>query len=542
MQVQQLYDYTDMLKANLQSAITIGGKLQFKDDKQYQEFLDSGLIIGSLLVNTVSLLPVYNTSDNTIWDAVEAKVTLWGGNPQTDMNLRHLALVEILDELSAPDDILAQIEKVRVVAKFDVVDDTKIQFGDQVYVKADPYTSRLAETPFGNKVYRIYVDGTNGLDTNTGFDQDKPVKTIKQALSLLPIDLGGYGVYVIIKPGTYIMPRTVEFNNGFIDFMWYGKSLYEGSVEDTSGQIGFINYMNSDDPNLTDDQVIFINESETTNDAFYFKGKEMSYAFTAQNPGLNYNEVGKFYAERIVFKVNPDLPAKQYWTLIVFDRCNWWNEGQQQLFDATSCNSAVGFMWEATAFVRSIKIVANDVGGNTNTGQWRGAIVFSNNTSNITIEKITCGYAVGFEGVDGISITGFKQLLSNFDKYAENSKINFTGATISQGNLPTAEYQIYLSAQYRGQMIYNTTVATLLDNSIEPHIVKNESTTKTFVSSKIKQTTNNVIVGVLASVPTDSELSNKDLIFYMDETTDTLKVKYKDSGGVVQTGDIAILT
>lgn len=546
MQVQQFYDYTDMLKANLQSAITIGGKLQFKDDKQYQEFLDAGLIIGSLLVNSESA-NVYNTSDNTIWNAVEAKVTLWGGNPQTDMNLRHLALVEVLEPLSAPDDILVQIEKVRVVAKFDVVDETKIQFGDQVYVRADPYTKNLVMASWGSNIWRVFVDGEMGDDLNDGLTWGKAKKTITSALDTLPDNLLGYEARIVIHPGIYNENIEVaRFQNcPKLDFMWVGTHL--NLPEEVGG------LWNPDSYTIRSDEPVHIKGVGTEKSVITgsWNAKDVIIEFEAVNwtGGKTFNDVGYFVYDKIIIEpelLNTNAIIHLRNTSLRIDMCGI----KLILNDANQ-----GIVGESSDLV-SIKAL-HVVGGSGKASGFNSPQLGA--MAPIVVIDVKEAY-IGDYGLDYLRTKidnnewdtpfvyeGVTHLFSVWDKGNVIAKFKTTTLTIIQGDQPTLEplvMRLHL-ADIGGHYEYDSTKITLVDNATKERYIKDWATGEEkslMASNKMKFVGNNFIPKISTTVPADSSLANNEYAFYMDEATDTLKVKYKDSGGVVQTGDIAILT
>jgi len=533
MQVQQFYDYTDMLKANLQSAITIGGKLQFKDDKQYQEFLDAGLIIGSLLVNSESA-NVYNTSDNTIWDAVEAKVTLWGGDPANDMNLRHLALVEILDGLSAPDDILVQIEKVRVVAKFDVVDETKIQFGDTVYVEADPYSSTKVKAFWGDyDIYRICVK-PDGDDTKSGLDWENAVATIQGAMSKIPDNLGGTSAHILFYPGDYIITERYEIskNNGHIVFSWMGS---------------------------------WVGSSDIVNAEWYRVGKEQSY-FTSDEP-VNFimsEDIVGYWGfsidsteKNLKFSIenrNPDN-GKKYWDKIRFvgnvsggiERVVHLKGVACQFNDAFTIDLkgskiAVCFSSNTSGFMRAYKII-----GGTNANST--AFVYEGVNVTMGIYSYAMTYETGYAPEQNYGhLEKIVWMLEKIETASENeTKFLKNSHYIDNSAIANAKPKLKIGPTAGGIYSYDTDQMDLQDSSTKARTINvytNGSLVGTinYINSKIKTNGDSTIYKVSTTVPADADLSNQDVVFYMDEATDTLKVKYKDSGGVVQTGEIAVLT
>ncbi len=547
MQVQQFYDYTDMLKANLQSAITIGGKLQFKDEAQYNEFLDAGLIIGSLLVNTVSGLPVYDTAENTIWDAVEAKVTLWGGDPANDMNLRHLALVEILDALSAPDDILVQIDKVRVVAKFDVVDETKIQYGDQVYVQADPYTKNLVFAGWGSNIWRVFVDGELGDDLNDGLTWGKAKKTIKSALDTLPDNLLGYEARIVIHPGIYNENVEVSrFQNcPKLCFMAIGTFL---NLEEEVGGL-----WNPDSVTIRSDEPVHIKgvgtEKSVLTGSWNAKDVKVDFEAADWTGGKTFNDIGYFLYDKFIIEpeaLNTNAVLHMRNTSLNIDVCGI------KIF-LKDANQGIHLDGSESATIKALHVVGGTgkaSGYNSPQLGWNAPIV-ANGVKSLLVGEYGLDYLrtkiTNNEWDTPFVFEGVTHLLAVWDGSVVTSKFKTTTLTNLQGEQPTLEPLIIRlqNANISGKVEYDSTKITLVDNATNERYIKDWATGEEkslMASNKMKFVGNNFIPKISTTVPADSSLGNTEYVFYMDETTETLKVKYKDSGGVIQTGDIAILT
>lgn len=561
MQVQQFYDYTDMLKANLQSAITIGGKLQFKDDKQYQEFLDAGLIIGSLLVNSESA-NVYNTSDNTIWDAVEAKVTLWGGNPQSDMNLRHLALLEVLEPLSAPDDILVQIEKVRVVAKFDVKDDETLEFGGNVYVQADPYSKMLIpQTTGGTDLrYRFFLDATNGNDENDGQSWVNALKTVQAAIDKLPSNLDGHKGVLIFAPGTYDGRIELDkFKNGEVIFQHISKRQYEQMSQetiDTYGDFIGINTLGVAPYSSTENVKFKYTQDVITTSALIRSNNQTDSGFKLSiansTYGKNWNEDDFAMAEAFEF-VGPDVTGSGesvYNHFFDLKNCAFFVDQAKPIFNFKGLATSAFILAGNVEFtMKSGSFIGGDGNASVSTSHPFGAIIANNPGNKIITE---CWKAYNY--VDQISgsvlanqkrwsITGFRRFIYSFNTNDLSIDLSSTSMIeYLQGSLPDADLpKLITHSNDSGYLKYNDTLFVLEDNSLVAHNVYKNGVLTSFIGGGLKKQTS-TIIPISSTVPSDAELANKDLVFYMDEATDTLKVKYKDSGGVVQTGDIAILT
>lgn len=72
----------------------------------------------------------------------------------------------------------------------------------------------------------LYVDGTNGDDSNNGIES-QPYKTIMAAINSVPKDLGGHRVYIYVAPGTYDEIVTI---NGFYNASGYEAFVLRGST------------------------------------------------------------------------------------------------------------------------------------------------------------------------------------------------------------------------------------------------------------------------------------------------------------------------
>jgi len=112
-----------------------------------------------------------------------------------------------------------------------------------------------------------------------------------------------------------------------------------------------------------------------------------------------------------------------------------------------------------------------------------------------------------------------------------------------QGLLPDANSpQIYLGDQAQPTIDFNSTVATLIDNSSAPHTITDRVTGVVFIflGSGLKKIANHFQFPLQTTAQSDSYLQNKDVSFYIDEVNHKLKVKLKYSNGVIKTGEISL--
>lgn len=72
----------------------------------------------------------------------------------------------------------------------------------------------------------LYVDGTNGDDSNNG-TESQPYKTIMAAINSAPKDLGGHRVYIYVAPGTYDESVVI---NGFYNTSGFEAFILRGST------------------------------------------------------------------------------------------------------------------------------------------------------------------------------------------------------------------------------------------------------------------------------------------------------------------------
>lgn len=104
------------------------------------------------------------------------------------------------------------------------------------------------------------------------------------------------------------------------------------------------------------------------------------------------------------------------------------------------------------------------------------------------------------------------------------------------------KFKLYFEEGFKGNVTYHSDIIQLYDKSSAPHYIKDAKINKVsrYVSNLIKSSDDN-IYKVRNTEIADTDLSNGELVFYTDEATDKLMVKYKDTAGVVFHGNVALL-
>ena len=395
----------------------------------------------------------------------------------------------------------------------------------------------------------------DGSDLNDGSDFDNAVKTFNRISELLPNDLGGANAYIFIHGGDYSFstPQLLNKNNGSIFIKWVGT--YANSETDESGFYAFIrNGLTSPIANDSQARLLYSSDMPVNQNLLTFKGTA-EYTFDSADLSKAWNAVGYLYFDRIVI-VGSETVGKESGNLLVLECKQFISDGGLSLDMKLTTARGIIVGQVSSGYIKSIKIIGGTGSASTSTATNKGAIfIWPDNESSFFIDDASFGWAAGYEpSVSGknFEVTNVANLISNeyYGKEKGNMVIFHAGSLNYDGSGLSRTKARILRSSTNSQMEvqYDPDVIEFVDSSTAPRTTKilNSSgsviSTSVIMANELKTINNSLLQKISTTVPADADLSNKDLVFYMDETTDTLKVKYKDSGGVVQTGDIAILT
>ncbi|MDH7605535.1 MAG: hypothetical protein QHH13_11585 [Melioribacter sp.] len=415
---------------------------------------------------------------------------------------------------------------------------------------------KMITFPWGAKGFVYFVDAENGNDNNSGLTLKNAKKTFNAVLDLLPTDLLGREVRIFVHPGTYTNAdsRTVisiASTNGTIYFHWLGT------------------WANPDDPNFVEnDKSIWLanlldgvkvrnNNQVVISGVSVTSGQASCLSATFSN-----NFTTSVYILSNNFAKEWDQVSSQYayrWKFMQDDTC---------ITDHLLCSSRLNnlcilnpieidfsYYKYSAFFVDSYKARIDAIhaysrvltASNSKTGYWNGVINLGPNcTSNVSLENVyypSNAYHPDYSKSSTPWIfEGCRQVfgIQNGSKACLNigNTMQYLQGLLSDANPP----QIYLGDQAQPTIDFNSTVATLIDNSSAPHTITDRATGVVFIflGSGLKKIANHFQFPLQTTAQSDSYLQNKDVSFYIDEVNHKLKVKLKYSNGVIKTGEISL--
>jgi hypothetical protein len=206
-------------------------------------------------------------------------------------------------------------------------------------------------------------------------------------------------------------------------------------------------------------------------------------------------------------------------------------------------------------FFKGSRFIGGSGTASTSTGGDKGAIVLEvDSKMAFVIDDAPFGFGTGYAPQSGKNFelvniaqffaTGWMGGMDGCRVTLHSGSLDYDGSGISR----TKPRIVRGGDNNQAKIEYDPDVVDFVDSSKSLRTTNILNSVGTIISTsiifndQIKAKDNTFITKLLTTVPSDDTLGNQDIAFYMDEATDTLKVKYKDSGGVVQTGDIAILT
>jgi hypothetical protein len=185
--------------------------------------------------------------------------------------------------------------------------------------------------------------------------------------------------------------------------------------------------------------------------------------------------------------------------------------------------------------------------GITRTGYWGGVISCGTNCQSVSFENVwypANAYHPDFsKPSQPWKFEGCRQVIG----FQDGAKANWSvGNSLQylQGVLPDANPpQIYLSPNAQPIISFNSSVVTLNDTSTAAHKITDTSVgvTNNYIGAGLKTVANHFQIPLQTSAQSDSNLQNKDVVFYLDESNNKLKVKLKYSNGTIKTGEISLL-
>lgn len=385
----------------------------------------------------------------------------------------------------------------------------------------------------------IYLDAELGNDENDGLTWATAKKTLFAAQKLIPFDLKGIHVLIFFHPGVYL-EDAVSFNhlNGTVRFVWVGTFI-------NSADTPYASYVRNGtiNPIRNDNQVIIKLRNRI---ALHSSGRSCKYEFNQRDFNYSWNQSGFAYWDKFVIAKASSIEGGNGYGLITMSNCIFGND-EGFTVDATFMTAVDEpiISYGNTFFVlNAIRIIGSDSGGSQGVGVWRGAVLFCTGDT-VFFKKYSLGFADGFAPSSGKQweIINFKQLCTS-GPYQVTFNVDLPTDAIyfDPGVTGLTAPIIYLDSLCTGSFKINHIQLAITDASTSNHSITNyaDSTTKTFLSPNVIDLVNNINIKTKNAVPADSVLSNEFATFYLDQATNTLKVKLKYSDGTIKSGEIAL--
>lgn len=418
---------------------------------------------------------------------------------------------------------------------------------------------KLIDFPWGEKGFCYFVDAENGNDANSGLTLKHAKKTINAALNSLPHDLYGHEARIFIHPGTYVNETehsviNILSNNGKITFNWLGTWANPGDPDFVSN--GYSNWLYEKLGGAvvrSNDQIVIHAKHVTSGEGTCVSaGWSCDFTihvwFASQNFAKSWLDPHAQYAFRWKFIQDNDC-APTIECMISSSRMKeFWLENPIEI-DFTNAihraiwiNSPSAHITPVHAYSTSLSPIC------TKTGYWWGVINFGPNCTSDAMLEDFWWPANAFhpdypKPSPAWKFEGHRQILGVMNGC--KAVIHFNNdVQYLQGFLPDANPpQIFLSDLAECSLVYNSNVATLVDTSTSVHKVTDVSTgvTNNYIGAGLKTVANHFQFPLQTSAQSDSNLQNKDVVFYLDESNNKLKVKLKYSNGTIKTGEISLL-
>jgi len=342
-------------------------------------------------------------------------------------------------------------------------------------------------------VFRLMVDASNGDDSNDGLTWATAKKTIQSALDFLPNDLQGYKAFILVKSGTY-PPFKADKINGYIYFIWCG-SVFNGSSH--SKHIWY--RAGSVNPFADNGQIIV--RSDVTQVPIHCTGKNITYEFCSFDDNYTPWSAGYGYAVRWVVDCNNSGVGSCY----LGDGVNvtvWFFSLQVNL------NLAMWYGLEIhnKTALTNVACYGGSGSASSGTGQWRGAISGGSRDSSMAQIGGGYGFASGYT-MPGGTYLYFEDVAQVYGSQSDSADaLDWSDFTLKYVKNTSAftNTNIWLGANFKGHIKYDSTNMTLQDNSIVSHLVTDVNTgiTKNYITKDLVDDGTNISYkGTNISVP-----------------------------------------
>src|SRR5690606_3820650 len=252
-------------------------------------------------------------------------------------------------------------------------------------------------------IFRIYLDPELGNDDNDGLTWNTAKKTIAAADALVPFDLQGAHVLLMMHAGTYEINTPVRLNhiNGVCRLCWVGEFI---NTADTAYAAWVRN--GAINPIRNSDQVIISIPTGKFLD-LTSKSRSCEYSFWQRDANFSYSQAGFCYWDRFVVKIVGTGRLSFFSTFFGDD--NGWTLDCSEAGNGSPIETNGSYH-----FVNAIKIIGGDTGIGQETGTWRGAFYYGNEVQT-EWKYAQLGFADGYAPPNNLQyeFTNFKQILTS---------------------------------------------------------------------------------------------------------------------------------
>ncbi|MBZ0200788.1 MAG: hypothetical protein K8H86_13040, partial [Ignavibacteriaceae bacterium] len=265
---------------------------------------------------------------------------------------------------------------------------------------------------------RIHLDAEYGDDANDGLTWATAKKTLFSAQQMIPFDLKGIHVIILMHPGVYLEDE-VAFRhlNGVIRLIWVGEFI---NTADTP----YAAYVRNGtvNPIRSNDQVIIKVKRRIRFDSV---GRSVLYSLNQCDFSKAWNQAGFCYWDKIVLAKASEEEGGDGGAIGTMGWCDFGNDDGFTIDTTNMLVNVIPFdCYGIRLIINSIRIVGGNSGPAQATGTWRG--VFHLVDGSTFFKKYAVGFAEGFEPVSGKQweIVNFKQFLCTGPSLVETHSID----------------------------------------------------------------------------------------------------------------------
>lgn len=386
---------------------------------------------------------------------------------------------------------------------------------------------------------RIHLDAEEGNDVNDGLTWQTAKKSLKAAAEIIPYDLKGVHVLILVHPGIYDIEQIDFFHvNGTIRIMWMGTH-----INNLNAPFHQWCRNGSTSPIRNNNQAVFnIQAGAWTG---FNVGGNFEFSLVQADFSFSWNQVGYGYWDKLVIRSSDGRTSG---CLL--------NVGPDNRFTSDSgftadLNQTSGIVFDQLrakdGFINAMKIIGSNSGKSQSapTSAWNGVILLGIGCG-IELRSFGTKFAVGFEPPNNKTwhIINVKTLMSIGPGYSAKPLFKVTSSHLNfdPGITGVSKLGFVLGDSAEGTYYFHDDLQTYLDQSSKPHSITEtkNNTIKTFASPNLTDTGSHIIQIAKNQIPSDSDMKNGQLSFYLDESNNKLMVKIKYSAGTIKTGELTL--